>query len=69
MHVVEPERVRGERANWSVYRVPVCEALLEDLTERYHLMDDGSRLRRQIVLRGKNGEEVINFQTYQRDSD
>ena len=39
------------------------------LTERYHLMDGGTRLRRQIVLRGKNGEEVINFQTYQRDRD
>ena len=39
------------------------------LTERYHLLENGMRLRRQIVLRGKNGQEIINFQTYERDSD
>ncbi len=39
------------------------------LTERYHLLDNGTRLRRQIVFRSKKGEEVINFQTFERDSD
>ena len=50
----------------------VVETLVKSgmkLTERYHVMENGTRLRRQIVFRGKNGEEVINFQTFERNLD
>jgi len=50
----------------------VVETLVKSgmkLTERYHVMENGTRLRRQIVFRGKKGEEVINFQTFERDLD
>lgn len=64
--------LRAQRVSGWVGDQYVIETLDEErmkLTERYHLLDDGSRLRRQIVFRSKKGEEVINFQTFERDSD
>jgi hypothetical protein len=39
------------------------------LTERYYLIDDGTHLRRQIVLRSKEGEEFSIVQNFSRDAD
>lgn len=39
------------------------------LTERYHLLDDDSRLRRQVILRSKSGENVISVLNYERKAE
>jgi Mor family transcriptional regulator len=50
----------------------VIETLGEEgmkLTERYHLVENGSRLHRQVILRSKKGEKVISILTYNRKAD
>lgn len=39
------------------------------LTERYYLIDEGTHLRRQIVLRSRAGEEFSIVQNFSRDAD
>ena len=39
------------------------------LTERYFLIDEGTHLRRHIVLRSKEGEEFSIVQNFSRDAD
>jgi len=62
---VQAQRVSG----WDgeQYVIETLDQERMKLTERYHLLNNGTRLRRQIVFRSKKGEEVINFQTFARD--
>jgi hypothetical protein len=50
----------------------VIETLGEEfmkLTERYHLVENGSRLHRQVTLRSKKGENVTSLLTYNRKAE
>ena len=50
----------------------VIETLGEEgmkLTERYHLVENGSRLHRQVTLRSKKGENVVSVLTYNRKAE
>ncbi len=38
------------------------------LTERYNLIEEGTQLRRKIVLRSKEGEEFTVIETFSRDA-
>ncbi|NOX70879.1 MAG: hypothetical protein GXP15_16990 [Gammaproteobacteria bacterium] len=62
---VRAQRVSGWEGDQFVVETLDDERM--KLTERYQVLDNGSRLRRQITFRSKQGEEVTNVQTFRRD--
>jgi len=62
---VKAQRVSGWEGDQFV--IETLDQNRMKLTERYHLLSNGTRLRRQIVFRSKRGDEVTNIQTFERN--